>query len=420
MFSRKFCGFLLVLVVLLLISFAAMFSGSNGKELVDGEYVDEVGELQQEGEEDGGSATPSPHYESKHKREIRLRREREERKQAYLKEKEEKRLRKEEEDRVKREEQERLQREQEEAAAAAAAAAEGGDDYDEQTDEEQIEGTLNSTVTETETTLPSLSDDYYHLDDELDPDCEDNSKLGVIGGELVQVIEIPHNRNFRSSLEQWTKEDKMVRVVASKGEALKCPRNLPTASIVAGARGYGFCRTLNRTALRSVVVLRNPVHRMYAALQAKAGVNASVDDMVRDMNRTKQFPADYLKFIQRFGTEQARYLCGVECVPVGKDLYTEEEMLDKALENLDRIDVIGFADQLDKVIPQLKYLLPAVVPKQFTAFPPGTAGEWDTPIPTDVREILKAWSQVDNKVFVAGQDRFVQFNSEAKACVEGD
>lgn len=261
-------------------------------------------------------------------------------------------------------------------------------------------------------------DDYYGGGgdpDQEDKPCTDHAKSGVIGGELVQVVEIPRNRNFRPELEKWTAEDKAVRVVVAppakpqlQPHTPKCPKNLGLASIVVGDRAVGFCQDKAKRSMRTVVVLANPVQRMYQALVERLEVK-DVSRIIRNINSTAGVEEDAEVFLKKVGKEQARYLCGVDC--------DEAKLVESALANLLKADVVAFGDRLDLAVPQLKYALPSVVPKAFQGFAAPSPQQPRNVLDADVRAILKQWAQPDLAVFQQALRQFAQLDRQAKSCL---
>ncbi|KAH9249630.1 hypothetical protein BASA81_012599 [Batrachochytrium salamandrivorans] len=446
--SRRFCAGVLLCTVLLIIVVTMLVGGARG----EGEDVPSA--LVNGGEEENGHKVPGGHkkdhpkYESKHAKEVRLKREHDEKrkreKQAHEKRKQEEKLRKEEAKKARLEkeaaekagEEEQLRKEHEELV-------EGGEEpLDEDYDEEEVhedgeevhddgeevhddgeevhnddkEETVEDNKSEEKEAVQQPrndDDDYYGVGEEEDKGedrpCTDHAKSGVIGGELVQVVEIPRNRNFRPELEKWTAEDKAIRVVvAPPAKPLKCPKNLGLASIVVGDRAVGYCQNPKRS-MRTVVVLANPVHRMYQALVERLGVK-DVSRIIRNINSTAGVEEDAEVFLKKVGKEQARYLCGVEC--------DESKLVESALANLLKADVIMFNSRLDLAVPQLKYALPSVVPKSFQGFSQHSKDESNPVLDSDVKAILKQWGQPDCAVFQQALHRFAQLDRQAKSCLE--
>lgn len=251
-------------------------------------------------------------------------------------------------------------------------------------------------------------------------------KLGEFGCWLAVGCRCPTN-DAHDRLLGWSDEasqDTEIRrfdLNAYGGTSTKCPSFVKTATILIGHRGFGFCRAVKESSrgLFTFTALRNPVSRMVSlydynlqklqvrrSIQVFGSTGASLSTLVKRYYATKNVTEVGEMLLRYAGSQQTRFMCGYECM--GPDVYghkdemTEEYMLQRAKENLRKMDVVGITEKLDQLINLLRFHL-TWVPKNFVSWPRDNVlvdtkfvkSELDE----ESRRILEEWSWTDRELY---------------------
>lgn len=217
-----------------------------------------------------------------------------------------------------------------------------------------------------------------------------------------------------------------------KGSSFACPPGTMDSSIFIGHRGYGFCQGVERHAkgLFTFVVLRSAVSRMISlydynlrmanprALRLFRGKN--LNNLIKIYNRTEKMEEG--EFILRYsGTQQVRFLCGYECM--GPNAYKNETitlnfMMERAIANLNKVDVVGITEELQKVIPQLKFHM-NLVPPRFGKWPESNEAPSRKPyLDAESLSILEEWGSADEVLWEIGKKIYSRQRQIAIDCLK--
>jgi hypothetical protein len=126
---------------------------------------------------------------------------------------------------------------------------------------------------------------------------------------------------------------------------------------------------------------------------------------------------------------------------VGNKNLTDEVILQRALRNLEKLDVVGITEELDDmlyqvrpipntfanrnliltrinfVLTQLKFHLPQLVPSDFTGFKRDNVHGKRSVIDEETKAILREWGWVDDRLYKAAQRIYKAKQQEAKHCL---
>jgi hypothetical protein len=258
-----------------------------------------------------------------------------------------------------------------------------------------------------------------------------NSKVAV------QYVHIPKagGMSVQHAMEQWVKPAGLRYFrhdgTTVAGSSSTCPGAAMNHDVFTGHRGYGFCEGVIRKRNPFIfTVFREPVSRMISlydynlksrhtdrAQQSFGG--KSLSQWVVHFNSTPQ--VEHGEFLLKYsGSQQARFMCGFDCLgPAGRSK-TEEMLLQKALENLrDRVHTraIGYLENFDDVLDQLRVHL-RWVPKNAVwphsnALKPTAKSKLDE----QSNEIMKKWAWVDVRLYEEAVKMADQMTLEARECI---
>jgi hypothetical protein len=104
----------------------------------------------------------------------------------------------------------------------------------------------------------------------------------------------------------------------------------------------------------------------------------------------------------------------------GNKNLTEQVILKRALKNLYRLDALGIVAELNKLVVQLKFHLPQLIPKSFQNFPKDNVGTIykRSSLDKQAEEILNAWGWVDAELYKHALKLYQEKQSLAEKCLK--
>ena len=244
----------------------------------------------------------------------------------------------------------------------------------------------------------------------------------------VQFVHIPKTggSSIQIAMEDWVEGISrisvgMINTNSIQGSSFKCPVHANLRTLFIGHRGWGVCEEIESYpgGLFTITAIREPVSRMvslydYNLLKrdteranklfgsADTTTRYTLQELVKLYNSTEEIePGEAI--IRYSGSQQARFMCGYECLGPNafkNATFTEEYMLNRALENLRKTDCVGVTDRLYALIDQLKLHL-SWVPKRVTNW------EKQNTLPSllksvlddEARAIMLKWAWVDQRLY---------------------
>jgi hypothetical protein len=285
---------------------------------------------------------------------------------------------------------------------------------------------------ETKTTIPKPSVDLptWKITGEGDcPSVTDNSKR------VLHFIEIPKTNvgGVTQTLNAWAKKSNPpAKIYRTEDNTVKvCPnQSLLDVNILIG-RGYGYCTEVQaKKNLLSMAILRGPIARVgylfdtapekFKEERSKFGtLRTAFGDMVKEYNRTTGIVEPGEKLVRGFGSSQARYLCGFECVGLQATIQDEATILERAKANLVKLDIVGLTEELSTLAWQVKYFLPSLTPKMFKTFPKEKEqATKKSLIDDETKAILQQWAWVDKALYLEAKQLYEKRTELAKRCLE--
>lgn len=298
----------------------------------------------------------------------------------------------------------------------------------------------------TEEELQAGNPEYVKVRLEKNPQCNVTRRLEHPGvGKTSPRIQYVHNpkaggTTIQKAMYAWSFRNPNSRFIKYDLNEVgrtswKCPAIYKHATILAGHRGYGFCRNVenDQRGLFSFTAFRDPVARMVSwydynlydiheerAVKVFGSLNKPLSAIVKQYNKTKQLEWGE-KLIRYSGQQQSRFMCGYMCMgPIakGNKNLTEEVVLKTALKNLAKLDVIGLTEELDEMIPQLKFHLPQLIPRKFTVFPRENVYKRERSVLDDeARSIMKEWARVDEELYRQAKILYEKKKKLASECL---
>ena len=214
-----------------------------------------------------------------------------------------------------------------------------------------------------------------------------------------------------------------------------CPAGALGYSVLAGHRGYGFCRDVEHATRGTFIftAFREPVSRIVSlhdynlitiAAQKDKWEDSfrkgeSFSDAIKRFNRTEEVEAGE-SLLRYAASQQTRFLCGYECMGPnvrGNETYTDAFMLRKAKANLRKLDVVGITERLDDLIPVLKMHL-QLVPRGFSRWPESNSlpPSKKSKIDDEAKAILAKWAWADRELYAEADAIAKRMFEEAKRC----
>jgi len=258
----------------------------------------------------------------------------------------------------------------------------------------------------------------------------------------VQYIHIPKaaGTSIQSAVNEWVRNTPKATLArydnnAVHASSIRCPEEAFTASVLIGHRGFGYCDYVKYSprGLFTFTALREPIPRMvswfdyylYELHEPRAMATfwdrGSFSDIVKKYNSTSRI--EYGERLIRYsGQQQARYLCGYECMgPMARrnNTYTEQYVLDRALQNLAKVDVVGITSDLEGMVKQLKFHLPHLIPGNFNNFKRSNAIHGQkSEVDEEAMEILKKWAWVDVKLHQQAEEQYRRKHFVVETCMQ--
>lgn len=218
-----------------------------------------------------------------------------------------------------------------------------------------------------------------------------------------------------------------------EGSNSVCPGGTLSADVLAGHRGFGYCRdvdksdrglftftTVRNALTRAVSLFDMNVKRLKDPLFTRTFGSKPLKEWLKEFNRTtdKVEPGEAL--VRFMGSQQCRFLCGYECfLPKNRSMNDPNYLFERAKENLLKLDAVGVTERMDELIPQLKFHL-RWLPVGFNSWPhdnkvknPDEKSEMDD----DAWEILEQYSQPDMKLHALADELADLKTKEALRCL---
>jgi hypothetical protein len=257
----------------------------------------------------------------------------------------------------------------------------------------------------------------------------ENSKSRVL-----HFIEIPKTLSggVTETLNAWGKKlvppAKIFRT--TDGVPDSCPPQSFEANILIG-RGFGYCPKIQmrkQPELITMSILRGPIARLgvmfdsaperFRDERAKFGsLRSAFSVMVKEYDKTTNVIEPGEQTLRSFGSSQARYLCGYECVGPHATITDDGAILAKAKENLAKLDIIGLAEELTTLAWQVKYFVPHLAPKVFKQFPKEKENTKKSIIDEETKLILQKWAWVDKALYAEAKSMYERRTQLAKRCL---
>jgi hypothetical protein len=270
-------------------------------------------------------------------------------------------------------------------------------------------------------------------DTELPKGCisRRNDHPGTNSGARIQYIHIPKTGGTSIEKAMWGWNHGVVfrnNHVNIDGSNEKCAPASPNYFLLAGHRGYGFCKDIkeSKRGLFTFTALRDPVSRaislydMEKALKGKFFTRVfgtrPLKEWLREFNKTEKIEEGEA-FLRFMGSQQARFLCGYECfLPKNKSMNHESYLLAKAKQNLPLVDAVGITERLNDIIPQLKLHL-RWLPVGFRSWPHNNERRGHSDVDDQARAILASYSQTDMELYKMAEKIAKEKTNKAKDCL---
>ena len=215
------------------------------------------------------------------------------------------------------------------------------------------------------------------------------------------------------------------------GSSDACPPNALTRGVLMGHRGFGYCKGVEQRGPHvHLVVFREPISRIvsyydYSTTKYHSDKwdqfpkGKSLSEIIKRFNATVELEKGE-RILRYAGSQQARFMCGYRCMgpaAVGHPI-PEEELLARALENLDLADVVGILERLGDVMPQLRLHLSWV--------PPGVHGfgrrnehakTRKSELDQEAEAILREWSATDLALYKKAEELSLSKAARARECL---
>jgi len=220
-----------------------------------------------------------------------------------------------------------------------------------------------------------------------------------------------------------------------RGSSSKCGGLAAEHTILAGHRGFGYCREVetNKRGLISFTVLREPISRIRSLFDYRLaemnilgkGIEDLSETIVR-FNSTPEVEKGEMR-LKWLGVQQARFICGYHCmgpeaVVMAKNLTIEQEadrIMQRAMHNLPKINAIGVLERFPELIPQLKYQFD-FVPLAFKAWPRENTvkPKKKTVLSDQAMAILRQWARHDIILYERASKLAARKAAEALKCMK--
>jgi len=104
----------------------------------------------------------------------------------------------------------------------------------------------------------------------------------------------------------------------------------------------------------------------------------------------------------------------------GNKNYTEKYILEKALQNLEKLDVIGIMEHLNLMIRQLRFHLPHLIPRSYKAFKRDNVHnkKKKSVLDYEARRIMHDWGWVYRVLYERGKELYQQKQALAEKCLK--
>lgn len=210
-----------------------------------------------------------------------------------------------------------------------------------------------------------------------------------------------------------------------------CPKFVHDCSLLIGHRFYGFCKdvAVSPRGLFTIVALREPVSRLVSDFDYKYYELADEEyrsyfhfpkqvktlaALVKYYNSTPQEEEGEVR-LKALGNQQTRYMCGYDC---DSTKMTMEQMLARALQNLNQVEALGVTEALNDLLKQLQYKL-FWFPQKLSSWPEKNrhAGKKSV-VDEQAWSILKAWSRNDVVLYEKALALSQRLSKKAKDCLK--
>lgn len=307
------------------------------------------------------------------------------------------------------------------------------DDDDGDTDDKEEEETSNSIV-----------EKKTRTSEECATGSRRSEKPGLPGGVVVQYVHVPKagGTTIQDQLDKWARA-RSIPIFMKNGDHevnWKCPANAIKSGILMGHRGFGFCPRFMDSALGEkafyIVALREPVSRFRSLFDYfishrytsftkyhKRWDNRELSDIVVEYDALlkKGLPDDHPDMwgpltMQGLARQQSAFMCGWDCVAHDQRNMTLNKMVNRAVANLQRTDVVVIMEKLDDLFDQLRFHV-SWVPKNQKRFPTENIhkGKKST-LTAAATKIIAEWSKPDVALYQMAKTRHEELTSLARAC----
>ena len=264
------------------------------------------------------------------------------------------------------------------------------------------------------------------------------------GGTPIQYIHIPKagGTSVQLSFLEWIKNVHSIPIYkhnGGHGANWTCPGTLDRGFLF-GHRGFGFCHRLlqrYRDRVFYIVSIRDPISHfrsffdftMHELTQdhpedVKLWRGKKLNELVLEYNHTLSLgldPSDErmkgpLKFLA-MSKQQTAFMCGWDCVAFDKFGVTDEQMINRAMKNLYRADVVVIMEKLDDMLHQLRYHIPWIPQGQHHLKRENIMVRTEkSHLSARAIEIISHWTHLDERLYRAAKQRHYELTAIAKRC----
>lgn len=272
--------------------------------------------------------------------------------------------------------------------------------------------------------------------------------MGFHDGPTLQYVHLPKTggTSVQLAMVRWTYYSSRNTLLfksdeaSIKGSSTICPPGAEAASILIGHRGFGFCgeversprglvtfATFRRSASRIVSLVDYNVNRMNPRAMRLFG-REPLATLIKRYNSTRDVVEEGEALLRFAGSQQVRFMCGYECLgpnAAHNQTITLGFMMQRAMENVDKLDMIGLTEELNECIRQVRFHL-ALQRPSFSEWPeangaPGNKRRKSSVVllmDDEAKAILDEWARPDQELYEHAKARYLKKQAIARHCLK--
>ena len=280
------------------------------------------------------------------------------------------------------------------------------------------------------------------LPDEVCNTSRRKEMIGIDGNHpRFQYVHVPKTggTSIQTSMVAWVfHSDKKITLFKENGAGIRgssfnCPMAALDASMLMGHRGYGFCQdiehsprglftfaTFRKGASRIISLFDYNLWRLEPRALRVFGATP-LNKLIKMYNSTPELDEGE-RLLRYHGSQQVRFMCGYECMgpnALKNETMTLPFMMQRAIANLKKVDVIGITEELNNAIIQLKFHLP-FLKRRFGSWPDANemSNRKKSTVDKESMAILEEWAKPDQQFYEIAKALYLKKDAIARKCLK--